>query len=108
MTILLKFWREGLIALLAIALLASGGLVMGKQKALGQWQERTKVALASVSARDKRIAELNAQAEAYAKASGQTYARCEAADRDSDSSAFQRGVLAGRAMTRREQCTAKP
>lgn len=108
MLILMRFWREIAIALLVMALAASGAFALGQSKKIGE-RDATIVGLnRAVAERDNAINEMAARASRAATFERGSYEACQTQASESTQQAFSRGVAVGKTLGRRETCAAQP
>lgn len=106
MSMLLKFWREIALVLLLIALGVLGRTYLGEVRRTGDLARQVKVEQGAVKILAASLVQWRTAAEQRADDEAEEFAKCQAMAAGSESTAFDRGVMVGKIIGRREQCTA--
>ena len=106
MSMLLKFWRELALVLLLIALGVLGRAYLGEVRRTGDLARQVKVEQGAVKILATNMVQWRTAAQQRADDEAEEFAKCQDAAAGSESTAFDRGVMVGKIIGRRDQCNA--
>lgn len=101
---LIKNWKYIVIALMALTIAVLTNRLVNSYKENGELSSRLDNEKQATTILRTQLTAANAAAQAQADREANAISTCEAAAEGSSSTAFQRGVLVGKVLGRKEQC----